>query len=444
MAIASIGVLGTGNGSITGGVSSTSFDLSNPLVAGRVVIVAVTCDNNATTDGEHSDITSVTDLGGVSWTKIGEYTNGEGAANTGLTTGIFYRPRQATDLPAVGDDITVTLSHNVADACYRFWEFSVDYDLVLISSTPNATDASNGFGSASISSLPSRRYLFFRALGKEANVASTQNITVSSGFTDFGNVRSRNNAAAVCLRGEFKIGISTGETSNPTFAFSGDTSALFVALAEYITGAVAFSGAATAAFAGSVSKVGAWAGSGAATASFAATVTKAGAVSYSATGTAAWNGEVTTGGQAGEVAFAGTGTAAFAALVSKVGALAAAGSGTAAFAATVTKVGAWSGAGASTASFVATVGKVGALSCATTATVDFAATLSRSGAVSFAATATVTFSGSVAVIDLDDPVVRMTPVAAPAFRLTPVADAAFRMTPVAAPAFRLTPVDPDS
>jgi hypothetical protein len=96
----------------------------------------------------------------------------------------------------------------------------------------NGTDAANGFGSAAFSGLPSQERLYYRGLGKEAN--STTDITVSTSFTAATLTRSRNNASAVLLRAEFRINTSTGETSNPTLAVTGDTAAVFVALEEFL------------------------------------------------------------------------------------------------------------------------------------------------------------------------------------------------------------------
>jgi hypothetical protein len=78
--------------------------------------------------------------------------------------------------------------------------------------------------------LASAARLYFRGLGKEANSATS--MTPSTSFTQITGTRSRNNADAIMLRGEFRINTSTGETSNPTLAVSGDNAGIFMALVE--------------------------------------------------------------------------------------------------------------------------------------------------------------------------------------------------------------------
>lgn len=234
MAIGSVATLG--NASIATSASSTNLSIAAAIEAGNVALMGVVCDNTATTDGtSHNEVLSVTDTSAsVVWTKLGEQTNGEGSAAAGVTTAVFYRPKQGSTL-ASSSNVLITFANSVADAVIRAWEFTSDADLELATAmVGNVTDASNGFGSASISGLASQEYLYFRALGKEANVASSSLITPSTGFTDFGAGRSQNAATAVLIRGEFRINTSTGETSDPTFAFAGDTAAVFVALREIV------------------------------------------------------------------------------------------------------------------------------------------------------------------------------------------------------------------
>jgi hypothetical protein len=233
MAIASGGTLGTG----VSATSSTTFTLTtatNTLAAGDYAILVVTSDNTATADGASTDHTSVSGGTGT-WTKLGEYTNGNGAAAAGVTTSLWRF--EATGAVATGTVITITLGTARVDKVASFWKFTVAAGKVLELDTEPATnpigngvDASNGFGSVAFSGLTSKARLYFRGLGKEAN--STTAITVSASFTAITGNRSRNNASAILLRGEFRINTSTGETSNPTLAVTGDTAGLFAALIE--------------------------------------------------------------------------------------------------------------------------------------------------------------------------------------------------------------------
>lgn len=232
MAIAQVG--GIGNG--VSAVSSSSFTLTtatNALSANTDnAVLIVSTDNITTTDGVTNDHTSVTGGNGV-WTKHGEYTNGEGAAASGITVSLWSF--QSTGANAVGTVFTINLSGSVVDKAAQGHKFTVAAGNALqngATAIGDATDASNGYGSAAHSGLSSLSRLWIRALGKEANTST--NITPSASFSRFTSmIRSRNNVDAVTIHGEWRINTSTGETSNPTLAVSGDTAAVFAALEEY-------------------------------------------------------------------------------------------------------------------------------------------------------------------------------------------------------------------
>jgi hypothetical protein len=210
---------------------------TNSLASGDFAILTVVSDNTATADGNTNTHTGVSGGTGT-WTKLGEYTNTVGGvAADGVCTSQWLF--EATGTVAVGTVITITLSAARVDKCASMWKFTkaagwgirLDPDATTNPVT-NGTDAANGFGSAAFSGLPSQARLYIRALGKEAN--STTDITVSTNFTALTLTRSRNNASAVLLRGEFRINTSTGETSNPTLAVVGDTAPVFSALEEFL------------------------------------------------------------------------------------------------------------------------------------------------------------------------------------------------------------------
>lgn len=295
MSIAAVGSLGNGAVGVTA-ATTCAVTTSAAIEAGNVALLWWTSNNSSTTDGDNNEHLTVTDsAGAVSWTKLGEYTNGEGAADAGVTTSIWYRPKQAGDL-ASSSAITGTRTDARADQCMLAWEFSCATELELDGGpTGDGVDASNGFGSASLSSLASKERLYFRALGKEANVAATNDLTPSTDFTATANIRSRNNAAATCLRGEFRINTSTGETSNPTFAFSGDTASVFVGLVES-----AITGTATATPGGAA--IGA---SGAMSLDATATAT-AGGAAIAGTSTSTVTGTATAAAGGGAIAGSGT------------------------------------------------------------------------------------------------------------------------------------------
>jgi hypothetical protein len=235
MAIASGGTLGTGANS-TSNSTFTFTTATNTLAAGDFGILTVVSDNIDTADGRGH--THTLPSGGTGrWSKLAEYTNAPSAATAvGATVSIWIF--EATGTVNTGTTITVNFSANVVDKCCSFWKFTVGAGNTLILNRESVgegvivseVNGANGFGSSAFSGLSNISRLYFRGLGKEVN--STTDLTVSSGFTLITLTRSRNNAAAVILRGEFRIVTATGETSNPTLAVSGDSAGLFLALEE--------------------------------------------------------------------------------------------------------------------------------------------------------------------------------------------------------------------
>jgi hypothetical protein len=235
MTIASVGTIGTG--AIAGSPSTFLFLTTTATVtASNYVFVAVSSDNLGTTDGDHSDVTAVTDGKGSTYVKLGEYTNSPtGAAADGVTSSLWMGQMGGVNMNS-GDSITVQFASSVTDAVASAWQFSVGAgkSLALVSGpVTTEVNATNGFGSAAISGLASAARLYFRACAKEVNDATA--MTASTSFTAITNARSRNNSLAVAVQGEFRINTSTGETSNPTWGKTGDTASVFGAVAEIST-----------------------------------------------------------------------------------------------------------------------------------------------------------------------------------------------------------------
>lgn len=255
MAFASVGVRsatfasnGTAASTLTASTILGTIDAS----ANEFGLLYVGSDNTQTTDGTSSEVTSVTGGNGT-WTKLGEYTNGEGAADAGIVASLWLFVPSGSN-PS-GTSFTINFANaSRAARTALLWGFNCAAGKVpQLAATPvyNAVDAANGFGSATISGLSSAARLYFRAMAKESN--STTNITPTTNFTACNAVRSGIQAAGVLARAEYRINTSTGETSNPTLAVAADAASVFVALEEGIaatngtaSGSIAFSGTATA------------------------------------------------------------------------------------------------------------------------------------------------------------------------------------------------------
>lgn len=235
LTIAHVAARGSGFG---GASAATSLLVSYAVAvaAGHVLILQVVTDNITTTDGNTNDHLACSDDKGNTYIKVYEYTNGNGAAAAGITVSVWLCTLQVAVSGTT--NVTVTFSGSLSDRVGNQHEFTIAagkiMQVVQDTGTPagNVGDASNGFGSMSTSTLTNNEHLHFRTGGKEAN--DTTALTPTTNYTITTAQRSRNNALAVIVRGEFRINTSTGETSNPTHAVAGDFASIFVAFEEAV------------------------------------------------------------------------------------------------------------------------------------------------------------------------------------------------------------------
>jgi hypothetical protein len=230
MAFASVGSFGAVGTSTDG----TSFQLTTTATveAGNLAILGIVFDNLTGTTGDNSEVTSVSDSAGNTWVKGGEYTYGQSTPGEGVTSSCWYS--RLTSQLTSGGTITVNFSGTVTAMCCSGWEFTVGA-AVTAAAAPvgSATTTANGYGSVAFSGLSSANRVYFRVMGRETNIADTTQITPSTNFTAITAIRSHNSAASVCLRGEFRVNTSTGETSNPSIVNNAqDSSGIFIALEE--------------------------------------------------------------------------------------------------------------------------------------------------------------------------------------------------------------------
>lgn len=236
--IRSPAVAGTG----ASGVSSNTLTLTltQTVAADDFVVLTVAADNISTADAASSDHTSVTGGTGT-WSKLGEFTNGNGAADAGVTTSLWLFDSGGSN-PSGSTTFTINFGANVIEKCAHALRFTVDagVGVRLDADAPTnplttSADLTLLFGSLSFSGLPSKQRLYFRAVGVEYNAVSEgMNSGSGTGFTATGSARSANNPNAIMTRSEFRIFTGTGATSNPFFSsVEPDSSSVFVAIEAF-------------------------------------------------------------------------------------------------------------------------------------------------------------------------------------------------------------------
>src|SRR5436190_6675436 len=107
--LSSVGTIGSAQSKTAG--TTLVITPTNQLNAGDLGVLVIAVDNTATTDGDNSELTTVTDSKGNAWDKVREFTNGNGTAATGATVAIFKSDIGVNVL--VTDNITINFANTV-------------------------------------------------------------------------------------------------------------------------------------------------------------------------------------------------------------------------------------------------------------------------------------------------------------------------------------------
>lgn len=241
MAFTSDGTLGATNEKTSD--TTITLTLGANAEAGRLVVVLISADNQASADAETSEVSSVSDsAGGNTWTKIGEYCNAQGAADAGCTIAAFFSV--LTNQINSGGTITGNLANSKQSKAISAWKWSIGAGNTVQLAGTLQTVADDGPGNASalsLSGLSNIERLYIRALANESSSAT--DITATASYTRFTADQTTGGGAAtnMGIRGEWRILTGTGDTSDPNFA-SGDQASIFRALEEVASGPVSKSG----------------------------------------------------------------------------------------------------------------------------------------------------------------------------------------------------------
>jgi hypothetical protein len=221
MTIAHVASLGTAQL-----VASPTLDLTIGQAAnvGDFVIVMVAKANEQTTDGVSTE-TAISDLaGGNQWVRLGEYCNGNGAADAGEVCAMWLG-RMTAGMP-ISTKIRLTVSggDGKASAAMSANLFTHNTAMQIAASTPNYQVSETTPASSPLSGLKSQEYLFIRA---EAKNSSGNGLTATAGgFV----VTAGDDNTKAAINGEWLIATATSKTSAPTNAESKPRASVFCAL----------------------------------------------------------------------------------------------------------------------------------------------------------------------------------------------------------------------
>lgn len=233
MAFASVGNIGRNN-STTAGLTLT-VTAAAQLDAGNLGILAIAVDNQSTTDGNTSEISTVVDTALNTWTKLREFCNSQGASNAGATVSVWYTIADA-NLPITTGVVTITLANSKTSKAATIREFTIGAGntISLAGQTDLATDGAANPGSMTISGLSNQEYLFFRGIAGEINAQIV--VTPTTGFAAIqrSEADTGTGGTSVTADGEWRILTDTSSTSNPTGTTSADHASTFLAIQEVV------------------------------------------------------------------------------------------------------------------------------------------------------------------------------------------------------------------
>lgn len=230
-----------GGGSSNDVTAGTSYSLWGVLTAftGEVLLLAVASDNVTTTDTNSNDHTGMSTTAGatVTWTKLYEYTNGQGGANSGVTVSLWAGVVVDDDAGTI-TNTTVTFSASLTKKAYAYERFTTSASAVVTevgTRQVTAVDGNANPGSLTLGSLSSREHLWFRGIGQETN--SDTDMTATGSWTRFAGgaaASTTGGGAAANIRCdiEWLISTATTATSAPTLGASCDNVSILVALDE--------------------------------------------------------------------------------------------------------------------------------------------------------------------------------------------------------------------
>lgn len=210
MAFASVGSLGSAQEKVSD--TSISLPVTANAEAGNLVLVWVAMDNAGTADADTTQIT-VSDDQGNEYVRLRERTESAGAANDGVTLGLFASVIK-TQLNS-GENIIATSSSARTAKAISAWEYTTGSTGFLIQSTAVANANSGDPAAIVLSSLPSREYLLIWGFACE----DVQNIsTHDADYTAIDDIGTSGSTADtnVHVDGAFRIATLTTDTVDAT------------------------------------------------------------------------------------------------------------------------------------------------------------------------------------------------------------------------------------
>ncbi len=226
MAFASVGSLG-GVASKTANQATFSNSITAGASVGDLVVVAIATDNFWSGDATTTDISSITDARGNTYTLGYGYTNGQGASQAGASVAIYYSV--LTTALQTNDLVTASFFNNTAHdaSAMRVWRFTFTGGITIEATNFAVADAA-GCGSLDATTA-NIECLRVRAVGIEGPTAAFA--TATGSWTSMGSSNTAGGSASSNMgcSAEFIISTGTGSASNPGTQNAADNASVYVA-----------------------------------------------------------------------------------------------------------------------------------------------------------------------------------------------------------------------
>lgn len=230
----------TGNNYLFPTSTSSSSSLSGAygvaVSVGDVLVAFAATDNVQTTDGTSNLHTALSDDAGNTYTKIGEYTKGSGAAGSGVTASAWFC--RLAHAVTTSNHATLTLASAVTAKSMAASRFISDGSGPSVSGTTQyASSSTSSGGSLTLSDVTSGAHLFCRVTGVEYNATGSQ-VGVDSGWSRNNTIRTNTGAADANVAAllEFRIVTGASPTSNANLTVTADNIGIMFALSDAATG----------------------------------------------------------------------------------------------------------------------------------------------------------------------------------------------------------------
>ena len=219
---------------ISSGTAVTSYapNVTATLDSGNVGVCFISKDDESTgtTDGDASEITSITDAASNTWTKAIEWCNLQNASlEDGECVDIWYT--KATSNLTSGSAITFNFAASTTRKSVSCWEFSISGgSTISVAAGSGGVSNDNGDpGSITVNTTVNREHLFLRATGMELPL-STATYTGTASYTEFTGVGGGSGSNGGRINGEFRILTASSDSTDPSLTTTTDCTSAMVAL----------------------------------------------------------------------------------------------------------------------------------------------------------------------------------------------------------------------